>query len=71
MAFGPGLWREEGPEAAGLPGNARNQSTLGAWGLPCCEAAGALGTTGLLHCRPPSQGPAARRKPPGTWFPRL
>lgn len=54
----------KGQKQQGSPGNARNQSTLGAWGLPCCEAAGALGTTGLLHCRPPSQGPAARKTAP-------
>ena len=53
----PELRREEGPEVAGLP--PRNQSGLGAWGLPSCKVAGALGTRGLFQCRPPSQSPAA------------
>lgn len=53
----PELRREEGPEVAGLP--PRNQSGLGAWGLPSCKVAGALETRGLFQCRPPSQSPAA------------
>ena len=40
-------------------GDARNQSGLGARGLPSCKVAGALGTRGLFQCRPPSRSPAA------------
>ena len=57
----PELRREEGPEVAGLP--PRNRSGLGAWGLPSCKVAGALGPEACFSAGLPARAQQLRRPP--------
>lgn len=60
----PGYGGRKGQKQQGSPGNARNQSTLGAWGLPCCEAAGRWGPLACFIADLPARAQPQLGRPP-------